>query len=180
MSTQEQEKTNSEKRKVTDEEKSKVKPISKLFVERSLMSTPFYPPAFAYDNVQKFVSKILEVRSSKLLEGNKEDFKKVEQHSVALLTLRTVESFEIDLGDMIVRFSLIESSDKSAEDMDLPILLPALEPLICERPTLTIHFKPTVSASIISLAEELVRLDTKVLRLKVAEISHDEAGEEGE
>lgn len=144
------------------------KPKTKMTLMRSLISPPYSTPRFVFKRLKDFMMQILANRYSKPLEEVGNDFHQMESCVEALLALEFVQKFEFQLEDTDIIIDLVESFDKSVEDMSPPIA-GILGPLEHVEPTLTIHLKDTASSSAASLVNIAKTLELKIVKLQVAE-----------
>lgn len=145
------------------EEQSK----KKIIIRRSLISPPYSTPRFVFKRVKDFNMQVLAGRYSKPLEEVRNDFQQLDRCVEPLLALGAVRHFEFQLEDTDVIIDMVESFDKSSEDMSPPIL-GILGTLDHVEPKLTIRLKESSSlcASIVKISETL---ELKIVKLQFSE-----------
>jgi hypothetical protein len=141
---------------------------NKMTLRRSLISPPYSAPKFVLRRINDFVMLFLASRYSKSLEEVGNDFHQMEPCVSSLLALAVVGRFEIQLEDADIIIDLVESFDKSSEDMSLPIA-GLLEPLDHVELTLIIHLKDAASSAATSLVNISKALELKIVKLQFVE-----------
>lgn len=150
---------------------------NKMTVERSVISTPYSPPNFVFKRIINFSMDVLGKREFKPLEEVSNDFHELEPSSVGLLAIGAVDHFEIQLCDMSIKLKLLETMDKSSEDMSLP-LMEILGPLASNELTMILHLKPTASSSADRLIEDSKAINLKAIKFQVVRSNDSEYSKE--
>jgi hypothetical protein len=140
---------------------------NKMTLRRSLISPPYSAPSFVFKRLKDFVTQVSASRCPKLPEEFGKDFHQMRPGVESLLTIGYVQKFEFRLQDTVIFVELLESFDKSAEDMSPP-LVGILEPLDHVEPLLIVYLKEPSSscASIIKISETL---ELKLVKLQFSE-----------
>ena len=139
----------------------------KMTIKRSLISPPYSTFRFTFKRVKDLMTQVLVDRNSKLQEEVSNDFQRLNCCIEPLLALGAVQQLELQMEDFDLVIDLVESFDKSTEDMS-PLVTRILEPLDHIEPLLVVHLKEP-SSSYASITNVSEALELKIVKLQFTE-----------